>query len=889
MRAQARAGERGVGQRRQRDRRVGHAQSLVARPGGDREASVAARRVAGNETVRAPGRDRPGRWRTSAVGGAAVVDPGTARVLGHQAVVHRQHGAARELGEAGRERSVALRTAGRECAAMNVERAPVGSAPGADPLAGHARATTGVNVASSRRSANMPSIARRSSSLRAAWPRAATAARRAATRSPRRFGARPGPVGALRSAGRTARSPPQVSSRDGPERAAADGDDDGRDVRKSWVRIGLRKAIRPLGPAQTGGLRRCSGAAGDRLQCYMLEITAYERAARRGAVPDRARPALPPRGVGRPCARARRAPAARDAARLDGRRRVIPVRRRRDAAAALGHRAGLAWLRPERAPDGGLLLVSDYLADLDALLDAAAGPGGGPARTQHGRQHRDDLCRRAPAARAPPGQPRGLRPARIAARAGAAALHTGSTSCARRRCATMRAWTWWPSACARPTRCSPARAVARGALGRQADDGQWEILADPAHRITNPVLYRKDEVLACWQRIAAPCCGWEGDRTDTEALVGRPLHQGRLPRPAARRAPGREAPARRRRDTCCTTTSRGAGAHPQSLPGLKWAQRCSQRPCAATARRVPQSRRAGTRRADLRPQAQQQLRRGQRVRRGLVAHRARDGEVFQPVVQRPRLASGATAAATGARSSQRFARRRRARPAGGAGSASSSNAEWKATTAHRHPAPRRPRAPAPDRAWRCADADAVDQDVCLVRGDLGLAQHDLEAVAERDPRRAALGRLGVEAQRDGGDREQAVAARVQAARLGRRAPPSAWRARGGAMPRMPRRRSRPSQWLHRASRDPRRVKRQGRRPLLALCGPVACSGKALHDRSEPRPAGALSSMSPPAAFQAASSSLHFGQGTRPRPDAAGTRRRTHAAAGQGLSVPLPRK
>ncbi|MFG6465716.1 alpha/beta fold hydrolase [Roseateles sp. BYS87W] len=34
--------------------------------------------------------------------------------------------------------------------------------------------------------------------------------------------------------------------------------------------------------------------------------------------------------------------------------------------------------------------------------------------------------------------------------------------------------------------------------------------ADPAHKLANPVLYRKAEVMACWQRIAAPTLWVEG-------------------------------------------------------------------------------------------------------------------------------------------------------------------------------------------------------------------------------------------------------------------------------------------------------------------------------------------------------------------------------------------
>ncbi|MFN7724165.1 MAG: alpha/beta hydrolase [Rubrivivax sp.] len=45
-------------------------------------------------------------------------------------------------------------------------------------------------------------------------------------------------------------------------------------------------------------------------------------------------------------------------------------------------------------------------------------------------------------------------------------------------------------------------------------DGQWHLLADPAHKHANPVLYRKEEVLATWRRIQAPLLWAEGNLTD---------------------------------------------------------------------------------------------------------------------------------------------------------------------------------------------------------------------------------------------------------------------------------------------------------------------------------------------------------------------------------------
>jgi pimeloyl-ACP methyl ester carboxylesterase len=55
---------------------------------------------------------------------------------------------------------------------------------------------------------------------------------------------------------------------------------------------------------------------------------------------------------------------------------------------------------------------------------------------------------------------------------------------------------------------------------QRRDDGQWHILGDPAHKRVNPTLYRKDEVLECWQRIAAPVLWVEGDRTDVTKWWG---------------------------------------------------------------------------------------------------------------------------------------------------------------------------------------------------------------------------------------------------------------------------------------------------------------------------------------------------------------------------------
>jgi pimeloyl-ACP methyl ester carboxylesterase len=54
----------------------------------------------------------------------------------------------------------------------------------------------------------------------------------------------------------------------------------------------------------------------------------------------------------------------------------------------------------------------------------------------------------------------------------------------------------------------------------QNDKGRWNILGDPAHKMINPVLYRVEEVMACWQAIGAPVLWVEADETDIWRWMG---------------------------------------------------------------------------------------------------------------------------------------------------------------------------------------------------------------------------------------------------------------------------------------------------------------------------------------------------------------------------------
>jgi pimeloyl-ACP methyl ester carboxylesterase len=55
----------------------------------------------------------------------------------------------------------------------------------------------------------------------------------------------------------------------------------------------------------------------------------------------------------------------------------------------------------------------------------------------------------------------------------------------------------------------------------QNERGEWEILGDPAHKLTNPVLYRIDEVLACWRAITAPVLWVEASETEALRWMGQ--------------------------------------------------------------------------------------------------------------------------------------------------------------------------------------------------------------------------------------------------------------------------------------------------------------------------------------------------------------------------------
>ncbi len=54
----------------------------------------------------------------------------------------------------------------------------------------------------------------------------------------------------------------------------------------------------------------------------------------------------------------------------------------------------------------------------------------------------------------------------------------------------------------------------------EQDSGKWQVLADPMHRNSSPLLYRAEEALACWSGITAPTLWVESEFTDIWQRLG---------------------------------------------------------------------------------------------------------------------------------------------------------------------------------------------------------------------------------------------------------------------------------------------------------------------------------------------------------------------------------
>lgn len=59
-----------------------------------------------------------------------------------------------------------------------------------------------------------------------------------------------------------------------------------------------------------------------------------------------------------------------------------------------------------------------------------------------------------------------------------------------------------------------------GCWAKQDTEGRWVILGDPAHKQTSPLLFHVEEVMACWQQIAAPVLWMQAEDTDVWHWMG---------------------------------------------------------------------------------------------------------------------------------------------------------------------------------------------------------------------------------------------------------------------------------------------------------------------------------------------------------------------------------
>lgn len=73
---------------------------------------------------------------------------------------------------------------------------------------------------------------------------------------------------------------------------------------------------------------------------------------------------------------------------------------------------------------------------------------------------------------------------------------------------------------ARNPRLSPDRARFVAKAWTRPVEGGVELCADPKHRRVHPVLYRREEALACWRRIVAPMLLVTGSESETRHWLG---------------------------------------------------------------------------------------------------------------------------------------------------------------------------------------------------------------------------------------------------------------------------------------------------------------------------------------------------------------------------------
>ncbi|KAB2970295.1 alpha/beta hydrolase [Zoogloea sp.] len=168
----------------------------------------------------------------------------------------------------------------------------------------------------------------------------------------------------------------------------------------------------------------------------------------------------------------------------------------------------------------------DYLADLDFILEACAGDE--PARLVGHSMGGNVACQYA-----------GVRPARVAAVVALDAFGLPDSEPAQsplrlekwlRDLSSDTAFRGYPDRAALALRLrednprlSPERAAFLAEhLGEPDGQGGIRMAGDPAHRRVNPVLYRRAELMAAWQRVSAPVLWVSPLASDLRRRMGIP-------------------------------------------------------------------------------------------------------------------------------------------------------------------------------------------------------------------------------------------------------------------------------------------------------------------------------------------------------------------------------
>ncbi|PRH46672.1 alpha/beta fold hydrolase [Burkholderia multivorans] len=178
---------------------------------------------------------------------------------------------------------------------------------------------------------------------------------------------------------------------------------------------------------------------------------------------------------------------------------------------------------PVARQGGGHYWFHDYLADLDALLDHYA-PSGAVNLVGHS-MGANVVCLYA-----------GARPERVRrvvdlegfglapARAEQAPRRLRGWLDELREPPALRAYASLDEVAARLIKTNPRLAPARAAFlaahwSRRGDDGLCHLLADPAHKLRGPLLYRLDEVMAIWAKVSAKVLHVEAVNSPTLAQL----------------------------------------------------------------------------------------------------------------------------------------------------------------------------------------------------------------------------------------------------------------------------------------------------------------------------------------------------------------------------------